>query len=63
MEILKIKLNANLRGYKKGDIVSVATRNGKISDVYWQRRLLDLSVEFVSVEKPSLKKTKKDVKE
>ena len=67
MQTIKIKLNTNLQGYKKGDIISVPARDGKISDTYWHRRLIDAAIdnciELVTPEKTPVKKPIKKVKE
>jgi hypothetical protein len=44
-EYIKIKLNAGLKGYKKGEIIQVEAKKGYPKDVYWKRRFRDSKID------------------
>lgn len=54
---MKIKLNADLRGYKKGEVVIVEETNYE-DVIYWQRRLQEAEIDKCC----ELLKDAKDVK-
>ena len=53
---MKLKLNCDLNGHKKGTIIKVNDNNGIPLDSFWRRRLkdaeIDNCVEIVEVSKP-----------
>ena len=54
---IKIKLNVDLNGFKKGRVINVKTDNeGTIIDAFWRARLkdskIDNCIEIVIEEKP-----------
>ena len=63
---MKLKLNANLMGFKAGQIVEIDDRDGQPKDLYWRKRLRDAKsdncVELVS-SKVSTKSSTKEKKE
>ena len=67
METVRLKLNYNLRGHKKGSVIRVKSRDGNILDSYWRRRFEDSKhdhcVELISPEKSDSKKSVKKVKD
>ncbi len=61
---MKIKLNTDLNGLKKGRVINVETDcNGTIIDSFWRRRmfdsLIDNCIEVVVEEKPKTSKRDK----
>lgn len=38
---MRIKLNVALKGYRKGQIISIKSENGKPLELYWRKRLRD----------------------
>ncbi len=46
MKTIQLKLNTDLRGKKKGDIVTVEVDGDKvIKDSYWRRRFIDSAID------------------
>ena len=68
MNTIQLKLHANLKTYKKGDIITLRSRNGIPVEVYWRSRLQEAEtnhcVEIIDTSKTNSKKTvTKKVKE
>lgn len=42
---MKIKLNVNLKGYKKGSIIDIYEIEGIPKDQYWRNRLKDSKID------------------
>lgn len=42
---MKIKLNTDLKGYKKGDIVEISSFTDHETKKYWERRLKDAKID------------------
>lgn len=63
METIQIKLNYNLHGYKKGDVITVRSLNGTPTDTYWNRRFHEAANDnCIEVVKPQTVKSKKPLK-
>lgn len=59
---MRLKLNFDLRGHKKGDIIDVQDKKGVPVDPYWRKRLkeseIDGCVEIYETRSDKIKKTK-----
>lgn len=58
---MKLKLNANLRGNKSGDVIDVDDVNGVPTEIFWRRRLRDSAIDNcceVVTDKPKMPKAK-----
>lgn len=58
MNTIKLELNADMRGHRKGSIIEVQTDHKQVPlDPYWRARLKDAEIDnSVKVIKPSRKK-------
>lgn len=63
---MKIKLNRDMDGKKKGDVIVVPSRDGVMTELFWRRRLKDsetdncITIMDVKKTKYSSKSSKKD---
>jgi len=62
---VKIKLNADLKGHKKGQTIVIEDVRGVPKDLYWRKRLRDSEIDncFEIIGNKKDKQDKKEVKE